>query len=289
MSLDTQRLEDRLLGDWKNPMAYAGIPDAPSQAEARTFILRTPDKASAFFLAGLDLLIQDTDPEYPALVLGNFLLGGGFIHSRLGDRLRIRDGLTYEVGSSFVASAWDKVPTWTAHATFAPQNAEVVQAAFREVLAKVRDEGVGAEEVQAAKQGWLQTQVLSCAQDGELVELLAESLHIGRSLAFQAALQEKVLALNGEEIQAILAKHLDPARLVMVKAGDFDGTGVVVKSQGLVRIEARQFAVFLIDAPIPPGGGIGCLEFKKSEGYTANGHNWVTPKHTAVHPPALIN
>ena len=59
----------------------------------------TPDKPNAFFVAGFNLKIRDDDPDYPALVIGNYMLGGGFFNSRLATRLRQKDGLSYGVGS----------------------------------------------------------------------------------------------------------------------------------------------------------------------------------------------
>jgi zinc protease len=38
---------------------------------------------------------------------------------------------------------------------------------------------------------------------------------------FQAELESKVKALKLDEVNAALQKYLDPARLVVVKAGDF--------------------------------------------------------------------
>jgi zinc protease len=37
------------------------------------------------FLAGQGLVLRDDHPDYPSLVLGNFLLGGGFLDSRTGE------------------------------------------------------------------------------------------------------------------------------------------------------------------------------------------------------------
>ena len=67
--------------------------------------LETPDKANAFFIAGQNLTLRDDDPDYPALVLGNYMLGGGFLNSRLAVRIRQKDGLSYGVGSQFQALA----------------------------------------------------------------------------------------------------------------------------------------------------------------------------------------
>ena len=59
----------------------------------------TPDKANAFFVAGINLKLRDDHPDYPALLLGNYMLGGGFLNSRLATRMRQKDGLSYGVGS----------------------------------------------------------------------------------------------------------------------------------------------------------------------------------------------
>ena len=39
-------------------------------------------------VAGVNIPLRDDDPDYPALVLGNYMLGGGFLNSRLAVRIR---------------------------------------------------------------------------------------------------------------------------------------------------------------------------------------------------------
>ena len=216
-----QATVNQLLGDWKSPAPYTRIPAIYEEAKAGTVTLETPDKANAFFVAGLNLAVQDTDPDHPALVLGNFMLGGGFLNSRLATRIRVKEGLSYGVGSQYQASAQDKVGKWTAYAIYAPQNGDKLEAAFREELAKVVEAGFTAEELKAAKSGWLQAQQMSRAQDPELAARLAGNLFDGRTMAFQADLERRVLALTNSEIQAALKKILEPARFVIVKAGAF--------------------------------------------------------------------
>ena len=218
---ELQALVNRLLGDWKSPAAYTRIPSVFIQTKAEGITLETPDKANAFFLAGLNLAIQDTDPDHPAMVLGNFMLGGGFLNSRLATRIRVKEGLSYGVGSQYSAAAKDQAGHWSAYAIYAPQNAAKLEAAFREELDKVRASGFTAEEIKAAKSGWLQSQQMSRAQDPELASRLARGLSDNRSMAFQAELEQKVLALTNAQIQAALVKFLEPAKLTLVKAGDF--------------------------------------------------------------------
>ncbi len=91
----------RTFDGWNAEKPYARIERA-CQAEfkpERETIL-TPDKDNAIYLAGLSLPIKDNNPDYPALVVGNFILGGGGLSSRIADRLRQKDGLSYGAGSS---------------------------------------------------------------------------------------------------------------------------------------------------------------------------------------------
>jgi zinc protease len=216
-----QELVTGLLGDWQSPAAYTRIPSTFEAIAPTSITLETPDKANAFFMAGLPLAIQDSNPDHPALLLGNFMLGGGFLNSRLATRIRVKDGLSYGVGSRYTASAQDAFGSWVTQAIYAPQNAAKLEAAFREELAKVLESGFTAEEITSAKDGWLQAQQMSRAQDSELAGKLATGLFTGRTLAFQADLERKVKALTADQIRDALRKYLDPAKLTLVKAGDF--------------------------------------------------------------------
>ena len=74
----------------------------------------TADKANAYFLAGLNLYVSDDDADYPALVLGNYLLGGGFLNSRLATRIRQKEGISYGINSGFAASSYEPHAAWSA-------------------------------------------------------------------------------------------------------------------------------------------------------------------------------
>ena len=86
----------RTFEGWKSAKTFVRI-DRPYQPdlEIRRETIQTPDKENAVFLAGLAFPMKDDDPDYPALVIGNSILGGGGLSSRLADRLRQKGGLSY--------------------------------------------------------------------------------------------------------------------------------------------------------------------------------------------------
>ena len=51
--------------------------------------------------------------------------------------------------------------------------------------------------------------------------LLAEDLYVGRTMQFQADLEQKIRELTPEAVNAALRKYIDPKRFTVVTAGDF--------------------------------------------------------------------
>jgi zinc protease len=214
-------LAAELFGGWKSPARFERVPQLYQDVAAENKALETPDKANAFFIAGQNLPLQDEDPDYPALVLGNYMLGGGFLNSRLAVRIRQKDGLSYGVGSQLQASPLDRAGSFTTYAIYAPQNAARLETAFKEEVARVLKDGFETTEVAEAKSGWLQSRQVSRAQDSALARVLATDLYIRRTLAWDAAFEKKVEALTGEQILAAMRRHLDLSKMTIVKAGDF--------------------------------------------------------------------
>jgi zinc protease len=215
------KLAGELFSGWKSPRPYARIPRVYQNVEPMSKTFETPDKANAFFLAGLNLNLRDDDPDYPALELGNYMLGGGFLNSRLATRIRQKDGLSYGVGSSFNSHPIDKRGSFMANAIYAPQNAAKLEVAFKEELARALKDGFTADEVEKAKSGWLKSRQVERAQDNELVGVLSASLFYNRTMAWAAEMDKKIQALTPEQILAAMRKHIDPARITIIKAGDF--------------------------------------------------------------------
>lgn len=210
------------LANWNSPTTFKRIPSVFQDISPVNKSIKTPDKANALFLAGQNLAIQDSEADYPALVLGNYILGGGFLNSRLAVRIRQKDGLSYGVGSSVNAASLDKSGMFMTYAIYAPENVEKLEKAFYEEINKVINEGFTAEELKAAKTGWLQSRSVSRSQDNELSSRLNNYLYLGRTLQFDADFEKKVENLTIEELNNVIKKYLDPKKVSLVKAGDFD-------------------------------------------------------------------
>lgn len=207
--------------DWKSPGTFARIKGEYRDIPVVNKTVETPDKANAVFVARLNLKVRDDNPDYPALLLGNYMLGGGFLNSRLASRIRQKEGLSYGVGSGVNIGSFDENGFFQAFAIYAPENGEKLEAAFKDEIAKMLRDGFTAEEVDQAKKGWLQAQQLSRAQDRELSLRLNNYLFVNRTMAWDATLAESIRNLTAEQIVAAMRKYITADKISIVKAGDF--------------------------------------------------------------------
>jgi zinc protease len=215
------KLTTELFSDWKSPRPFKRIPSIFKDIAPANQTFQAPDKANAFFVAGFLFDMRDDNADYAAVTLGHYMLGGGFLSSRLAARIRQKEGLSYGVGSGIFVSAFDHYGRFTATAIYAPQNVEKLEAAFKEEIARMLKDGFTAEEVEAAKSGYLQSRQVSRAQDNELLSRSNTYLFLGRTWQWDADFEAKIKALTPEQINAAMRKFVDASKLVIYKAGDF--------------------------------------------------------------------
>ena len=214
-----------LFADWKTPHAYAPISTRYTAVAPVNERLPAPDKPNAVFMARHNVSLRVTDADYPAMVVANRIFGGGALKSRLGDRIRQKEGLSYGVGSAVSAddslAGTDDAGSFSIQAIAAPQNMGKVETAVREELAKLIADGVTAAELQDAVSGLLTEREQARANDGQVADMLQDQLFFGRTMQFTADLDAKYKALTLEQVNAAIRKHLDPAKLSTFTAGDF--------------------------------------------------------------------
>ena len=216
------KLTEELFAGWKAKQPYARIVSDFKDVAPINVAVDTPDKENAVFLARLNVNLKDDDADYPALYLANYILGGGAgLNSRLAERIRQKDGLSYGVGSQLSVGALDRAGSWSVFAIAAPQNIAKVEAAFKDELAKALKDGFLPAEIASAKSGAMQQRAQQRAQDGVVAGSWTGLMFTNRTFAFSKQFDDKLAALKADDLLAAIRKHLDPARITVVKAGDF--------------------------------------------------------------------
>jgi zinc protease len=214
-----------LFGSWTSPAPYQRITTNFQKTAAVNLKIDTPDKANATFEAALRIPMLDTDPDYPAMVLANYMFGGS-ITGRIPDRIRNREGLSYSVSTGFSASPEGNAAQFSAGAISNPKNAPKVESSFQDELAKTVAGGFTAEEIAAGKKSWRDARRVGRSQDQQVLRLISTREDYGRTLDWDTQMDAKVEALTVDQVNAAFKKHVDPASISIVKAGDFKAAGV---------------------------------------------------------------
>ena len=216
------RLVKEMLASWESKVPVKRIDrKVESNVNGVTENIITPDKSNAEYLAGLMFPLSDSDPDYVALRIGNFIFGGSTLASRLGDRIRQKEGLSYGATSSFTASSRDPVATLTVTVSTNPQNIDKVATAVQEELLQFLKDGPTDKEVADAKQAFLEGQKVSRTGDAAIASQIVSNLNMGRTFAFSAEQEKAILALTPAKVTDAFRKHVDPKKLVIIRAGDF--------------------------------------------------------------------
>ncbi len=221
---------EELFGNWASPAPYQRITENFAKTTPVNLKIETPDKQNATFDAELQLPMTDTDPDYPAMVLANYMFGGS-ITGRAPDRIRNKEGLSYSVNSNFFAptAADGNAASFGGAAISNPKNSPKVEASFRDELAKTLVSGFTADEVAAAKKAIRDARTMGRTQDQALLRLIAAREDAGRTLAWDEEMDAKLESLTAEQVNAAFRRHVDASLLSIVKAGDFKAADVYQK------------------------------------------------------------
>jgi zinc protease len=154
-------------------------------------------------------------------MMGNYILGAGALSSRLGDRVRQKEGLSYSVSSSLRANAIDESAELTIQAIANPSNRDALVQAIDEEIRRLVDEGVTEKELQDSVQGYLQSQQLNRSRDSVLARILANNLFAGRDMLYYQKLESEIATLTVEDVNEAISEYISPDYFVIATAGDF--------------------------------------------------------------------
>ncbi len=211
-----------LLDKWGAPVLFDRAKDLYFDVPAVNEKVNTPDKANALMLAGMNLELRDDDADYPALIIGNYMLGGGFLNSRLATRIRQKEGISYGVGSGIQAGEQDKSGTFYSYAIYNPDNSDKLIEAYKDEMNKLVKDGFTKEELADAVKGYIQSRSVSRSQDRELCSRLNNYIYLNRTMKWDEDFEKKIQTLTVEQVNDAMRKWIKPEKISFVQAGDFN-------------------------------------------------------------------
>ncbi len=221
---DNKEVTDKLtalFGGWSAAQPYERIARPYQALDTKNLTMELPDKANAFFAAAVPLPLKDSDRDYVALMVADYMLGGGFLSGRVTQRLREKDGLSYGAGTNLSVPALDDSAALIGYAIYAPQNVTKVEAGFKEEVEKAVAGGFTDAEFKSALLGLRQARSAQYAEDLSVAMNLIEQAEVGRTFAFEADVDARLSKLSSADVGTALKKYVDPKKFSFIKAGDF--------------------------------------------------------------------
>ncbi len=208
-------------GDWVSPQPFGELEFEKRILEPTTTTILTPGKANAIFLAQTNFPLWTGQQEYPAILLADFMLGGGWLNSRLANRLRQKEGLSYSIFSVLDVPKKQGVASLTVTAKCAPENMPLLERAFKEEVTRISEDGYTQEELNKARTGLLQERALALTHDRTLVSTLRDLSGKGQTFEEDLILNEKITNLTLEDVNRVVREFLNVNAFTLVKVGDF--------------------------------------------------------------------
>mgnify|MGYP006277333177 CR=1 FL=1 len=213
-----RRRLDRLLEGWKSPkhpLPQRRTGTIPAASARRSRHMEGIEQAAV--LMGMEVPDRFSD-ERQAMGLISWLLGGG-IGSRLGHRVRDREGLAYAVGSAYLP--WPDCGRLILYLSASGENAERALASSLEELRRLAEEPVGRRELRLACANMVGRQALERMDYGSVADYLLVHLARGRELDFDLQSLRSKLSLTPEDLLDTGRRWLGADRPLFVsRAGD---------------------------------------------------------------------
>ena len=175
-------------------------------------------KANVDIVIGRATSLVRSDPDYLAAAVANGILGQSTLSSRLGLRLRDREGLTYGVTSAFL-SAGRRPGPWRIAVSVNPANVERAIASARDVLREFAASGPTPREIAGQRNSMAGQQHVALATSGGIAAQLERLAYFGLDDDYVDTYRERLDAVTHEDVATAIARYIDERETIVVAAG----------------------------------------------------------------------
>ncbi|VEE06110.1 Peptidase M16 inactive domain [Neisseria animalis] len=207
-------VREALKGLPEQAAAERRVPPVAQQTAGRTEIPFAGEQAHV--ILGMPLITRK-DPDYYALVAGNYILGGGGFDSRLMQQLRDRKGYTYGVHSSLEPAA--EAGAFSISFSTQKQNTRAALADTQAVVEQFIAEGPTEDELRQAKANIIGSFPLRFDSNAKLLGYLTLIGEYDLPDDYLEAYPKAVEKLTVEQIKEVWQRRVDPKNLHIVVVG----------------------------------------------------------------------
>ena len=210
-----EQLAERVIHDLPEGQAAAEIPAAPPLSEEMDIEVKFPSSQTVLRLGQLGITHHDN--HYFPLMVGNYILGGGALVSRLSNELREKRGLTYGVYSQFLPMP-GKGPFLISLSTKNKQTKTAIEVTRESIVSFIKA-GPDEHELLAAKQYLTGSFPLSLASNRSIADILLKIAFYHLPEDYLQTYVSRINAVTADEIRSAFQALIKPNKLLQVTVG----------------------------------------------------------------------
>lgn len=206
----------QVFGSWPaKEIPGAKLPPIPALKERQVVVI-DKDITQANIILG-NMGISRSNPDFYALQVANYILGGGGFASRLMDNIRVNRGLAYSVSSSFDPGL-EPGPYAVTLETKNRSSAEAVEQVLAEIK-RIQKEPVTAAELSDAKSYLIGSFPRKMDSLSRRAWLMGYAEFYGLGLDYPWRYPDLIQNLTPADIQRVAEKYLHPDKYLLVIVG----------------------------------------------------------------------
>ena len=165
--------------------------------------------------------LEDTNPDYFAVQVMNFILGGGSFTSRITTKVRSDEGLSYNQGSRF-RYIWGYPGMFSGYVQTKSSTVGYAISLILGEFNRIRREPVSDDEMETAINYYLESFSNSFESPQSTMSTFADLEMTGKPMDYYKTYRDKIKVVTKAKVQDVANKYIHPDKCVIMIVGDFE-------------------------------------------------------------------
>lgn len=211
---------NRSIAGWKNKkVSIPSFSKKFPQPEPGVYFIQ--QRISQGYVSLGHLGIEDTNPDYFAVQVMNFILGGGSFTSRITMKVRSDEGLAYNTGSRF-RYRWGYPGTFSGYVQTKSSTVGYAISLIMNELNRIQKEPVSDAEMETAVNYYLESFSNAFESPQATMSTFANLEMTGKPMDYYKTYRDKIRVVTKATVQKVANKYIHPDKTVIMIVGDFE-------------------------------------------------------------------
>jgi len=211
---------NKLVGAWKNrSVQFPALVKTFPTVDPGVYFIQRPINQGYISLGHLGL--EDTNPDYFAVQVMNFILGGGSFSSRITTMVRSNEGLSYNQGSRFTYR-WGFPGTFAGYVQTKSATVGYAISLILKEFDRIRKEPAADAEMETAINYYLESFADNFQTPQVTMSSFANLEMTGKPMDYYKTYRDKIKAVTKARVQEVANTYIHPDKIAIMIVGDWE-------------------------------------------------------------------